>query len=106
MANGGSGNDIQFAIANEESFENFRNGHPVNVYYNSGQLTTNNFDIALPSSGIFFVIYSNIFLSFSGKRVNTRVDFTMIFRFMVKDNTSSGLSWLSRPRNCHKEIGV
>ena len=74
LASGGSGNDIMVAIMTEENFLNFQNGHTVNVFYNSGQLTVNNFDVALPFEGNYYIVYSNLFSSFSAKRVQTTVN--------------------------------
>jgi hypothetical protein len=74
-ASGGSGNDIVVMIMDSTSFINWRNGHQVNVYYNSGQLTTSNFDVSLPSgSGSYYLVYSNTFSLISQKNVNTQVN--------------------------------
>ena len=74
-ASGGSGNDIIVLLMDSTSYTNWQNGHQVTPYYNSGQLTTSNFDVTLPSgSGTYYLVYSNTFSTFSQKNVNTQAN--------------------------------
>lgn len=74
-AAGGSGNDIEVIVLDPTGFINWRNGHTVNCYYSSGQLTTSSFDVILPSgAGNYYLVYSNTFSLFSQKNVNTQVN--------------------------------
>ena len=74
-AAGGSGNDIDVVVMNPTSFINWKNGHTVNCYYSSGQLTTSTFNVNLPSdAGTYYLVYSNTFSLFSQKNVNTQVN--------------------------------
>jgi hypothetical protein len=70
-ASGGSGNDIRIYILDSTSFTNWKNGHSVSTYYNSGQMTTGTISATLPSSGTYYLVYDNTFSLFSQKNVNT-----------------------------------
>ena len=71
-AEGGSGNDIQCMIIDEDAFENWRNGHAVTCYYNSGKVTVANIYARLPH-GRFYLIFSNTFSVASNKVVEAEV---------------------------------
>jgi hypothetical protein len=71
-ASGGGGNDVEVYILDEDGFENFKNGHRVQTYYNSGRVTVANINISL-SSGTYYLIFSNTFSAVSNKAVNGRV---------------------------------
>ncbi len=73
-ASGGSGNDIEVIVLDSTSFVNWQNGHQVSAYYDSGQVTTNNFNIQLPGSGTYYLVYNNQFSLLSSKNVNTQVN--------------------------------
>jgi hypothetical protein len=72
-AQGGSGNDIIVLILDEDGFENWRNGHTVNAYYNSGKVTVGTVNTTL-SGGSYYVIFSNSFSSVSNKAVTSNID--------------------------------
>ena len=76
-ASGGSGNDIYLYIMDRIDFINWQNGHTVNVYYNSGKVTTDNFDIYIPSGQMYYLVFSNTFSTFSTKTVSATV--TLIY---------------------------
>ncbi len=73
-ASGGSGNDIVVLVMDETNFVNWRNGHQASAYYNSGQLTTGTISASLPTSGTYYLVYSNTFSVFSSKNVQTTAD--------------------------------
>ena len=73
-ASGGTGNDIEVLIMDATAFINWKNGHQVSVYYDSGDLTTSNFDVSLPAGGSYYLVYSNTFALLFGKNVQTRAD--------------------------------
>ncbi len=79
-ASGGSGNDVIVLIMDETAFINWKNGHQVNVYYNSGKLTTSSISATLPtvvdSSSTFYLVYDDIFSTFASKNVQTTVNLT------------------------------
>ena len=63
-ASGGSGNDIEVLIMDSTEFINWLNEPQASAYYNSGQVTTSNFNVHLPSgSGTYYLVYSNKFSS-------------------------------------------
>jgi hypothetical protein len=76
LASGGSGNDIVVLVMDQTNFVNWENGHQVSTYYDSGQVTTSSFMVSLPSSGTYFLVYSNQFSTFSSKSVNTQANLT------------------------------
>jgi competence protein ComGC len=74
-ASGGSGSDIIVYIMDSTEFTNWSTGHQVSTYYNSGQLTTSSFDVALPNgAGTYYVVYDNTYSLLSQKNVNTQVN--------------------------------
>jgi hypothetical protein len=72
-AQGGSGNDIEVYILDEDGFENYRNGHRVQTYYNSGRVTVGTINVAL-GSGSYYLVFNNSFSTVSNKAVNARVE--------------------------------
>jgi hypothetical protein len=72
-AEGGGGNDIICLILDRDSFENWRNGHTVNTYYNSGKITVANINVNL-GEGNYVLVFSNTFSSVSNKAVTARVE--------------------------------
>jgi len=72
-ASGGWGNDIQVLIMDEEAFTNWRNGHQVNVFFTSGIITTDSFDVSVPAGEAYYIVYSNQFSLISDKDVSTTV---------------------------------
>ena len=73
QASGGSRNDIVTLIMDDMAFNNWVNGHQVQFYYQSGQITVANIDVFLPS-GEYYLVFSNTFSTFTSKNVITRVD--------------------------------
>jgi hypothetical protein len=73
-ASGGSGNDIQVMILDDQAFINWKNGHEVSAMYASGKQTTGNIDANIPSGQTVYLIYNNVFSTFSDKQVNTFVN--------------------------------
>ncbi len=71
-AEGGSGNDIEVYILDSDGFENWRNGHTANTWYNSGRVTVANISVRVPR-GEYFLIFNNNFSMFSNKVVSTTV---------------------------------
>jgi hypothetical protein len=72
-AEGGSGNDIKCLILDGDSFENWRNGHTVNTYYNSGKITVANINLRL-GPGDYILVFDNTFSSVSNKAVTANVE--------------------------------
>lgn len=78
-ASGGSGNDIEVVVLNEDAFTNWQNHHSVPTYYNSGRVTVSTLSARLPStdnlqeSPIYYLIFSNIFSVFSNKAVSADI---------------------------------
>jgi len=59
-AEGGKGNDIEAFVLDDDSFENWKNGHQVKAYYQSGRVTVATYDVTLPKGNYHFV-FSNTF---------------------------------------------
>jgi hypothetical protein len=70
-ARGGSRNDIEIYILDEDGFENWRNRHRVQTYYNSGRVTVGRFDVRL-ARGKYFLVMNNRFSVVSNKVVTIR----------------------------------
>jgi len=73
-ASGGSGNDIIALMLDDTSLTNWVNGHQVNTFYNSGQLTTSNINVSITTPGTYHLIFSNKFSIFTLKQVSTQVN--------------------------------
>lgn len=67
-AQGGSGNDIYACVTDGDGLTNLRNGHGCKVWYESGKVTVDTVNAALPSGQSFFV-FSNRFSLFANKAV-------------------------------------
>jgi hypothetical protein len=77
-ASGGSGNDIVVLVMGSEAYTNFCNGHQVNVYYNSGQVTTGTIDVSNLEPGTYHIVFSNQFSSVTTKSVSAQVAFVYL----------------------------
>ena len=72
-AQGGSGNDIEVFILDSDGLENFRNGHRVPTYYNSGRVTVGTINVTL-SEGDYHLVFNNKFSALSNKAVTASVE--------------------------------
>jgi len=71
-ATGGRGNDVEVYILDEDGYENWRNGHAVKTYYNSGRITVANIDVTL-GKGKYILVFSNMFSAITPKAVEAKV---------------------------------
>jgi hypothetical protein len=71
-ASGGSGNDIEVIIVDEEGFKNFANKQGARTYYNSGKLSIGNINVRL-QSGTYYIIFNNNFSLLSNKTIITEI---------------------------------
>jgi zinc-ribbon domain len=61
-ASGGSGNDVEVYLFDEDAFVNWQNHHSVRAYYNSGRATQEKIYAGLPPrAGTYYLIFSNTF---------------------------------------------
>jgi hypothetical protein len=67
-ARGGSGNDIDVGITDE----NGANGHRGRFWYSSGKTTTDNIDVQL-GPGTYYIVFNNRFSVFSDKAVAANI---------------------------------
>ena len=72
QARGGSGNDVEVYILDEDGLENWKNGHSTPTYYNSERKTVGTFNVTL-NRGVYYLIISNKFSSFSSKAVTLKL---------------------------------
>lgn len=72
-AQGGSGNDVEVYILDEDGFENYKNGHRTQTYYNSGRVTVGTINVTL-GSGRYYLVFNNSFSTVSNKAVNARIE--------------------------------
>ena len=73
-AAGGSGNDIQAVLADADSFENWKDGHPAQVLFGTGKTTVASIDVPIVSSGTYYLGLNNRFALFSAKTVSGAID--------------------------------
>jgi hypothetical protein len=67
-AQGGSGNNVEVYILDENGLINFQNGNSTNTYYNSGRKTVDDYTTYL-SPGLYYIVVSNTFSLVSSKAV-------------------------------------
>jgi len=76
-ASGGSGNDVEVFIVDENGFVNFQNDHSANTFYNSGKVTADDLNVQLPSPeavpATYYLILSNTFSLISNKVVDANI---------------------------------
>lgn len=71
-ATGGAGNDLQALITDEDGLMNFKNGHQAKVYYESGKVTADSFDVRL-EPGTYYLVFNNGFSLVSNKAYDADV---------------------------------
>jgi hypothetical protein len=70
VASGGSGNDVQVYLMNDDEFVNWRNRHPIKPIYNSQKVTQGTINVPLPSEiGTYYLVFDNRFSLISPKAV-------------------------------------
>jgi hypothetical protein len=68
-ATGGTGNDIDCYILDEDGFANLKNGHASRTYYNSGRVTQAKIEARNLSAGTYYILLDNRFSLFTPKAV-------------------------------------
>jgi hypothetical protein len=76
-ATGGTGNDIDCYILDEDGLANFKNGHPATTYFNSGKVTQAKIGAVLANPGTYYLILDNRFSLFTPKAV--QIDATLSY---------------------------
>jgi hypothetical protein len=77
-ATGGSGNDIQVFLLNEDEFVNMKNGHDAQTAYNSGKVTQATIAVPLPETPMtYHLVFDNRFSLLTPKavQVNATLDY-------------------------------
>ena len=73
-ATGGSGSDIETFVITEDDYVNWHNGHSVHTLYNSGKVTQETLNVALPAdAGTYYLVFSNKFSFLAPKAVQANV---------------------------------
>jgi len=73
-ASGGTGNDIQVVLADEDEFQNWINGHQTNVFYSTEKITTGKLDVDNLAPGRYVLALSNTFSTFTDKYVFAEIE--------------------------------
>jgi hypothetical protein len=80
-ATGGTGNDIEVYLLNQDQFTNWQNGHATPTYYNSGRVTVGDIDATLPNdAGTYYLIFNNKFSMITPKAVQETMTLTYFSR--------------------------
>lgn len=77
-ATGGGGNDLICYVIDEDGLVNFKNGHPVRTYYNSGKLTTATIRAVLPGAGTYYLVFDNRYSLITPKAAQVLANLTYI----------------------------
>jgi hypothetical protein len=68
-ATGGGGNDIQAVIASSDEFENWQNGHPAHVLFQTGRTTVATLNVPISKPGTYYLGFNNKFSLVSNKTI-------------------------------------
>ena len=68
-ATGGTGNDIEVYVLNDDDFVNFKNGHSAPTLYNSGKVTQDSISATIPATGTYYLVFNNNFSLLTPKAV-------------------------------------
>ncbi len=79
-AAGGRGNDVEVFITDADGLVNLQNGHPADVLYQSGKVTTGEIAVSVPKAGSYFLVFNNRFSVFSDKFISGPIE----LRYMEK----------------------
>jgi hypothetical protein len=77
-ATGGTGNDIDCYILDDDGFVNVKNGHPSRTYYNSGKVTQAKIEVANLPPGTYYIVLDNRFSLFTPKAVQIEATLTYV----------------------------
>jgi len=73
-ASGGTGNDIQIVLADEDEFQNWINGHEAKVFYSTPKITTGKLDVGALGPGRYVLAFSNTFSTLTDKQIFAEVE--------------------------------
>jgi hypothetical protein len=73
IASGGTANDIEVLVMDQAHYGTWISGNQVSTYFDSGRVSNGNIVAALPGSGNYYLIYSNIFSTTYDRTVQTNV---------------------------------
>ncbi|HZY46776.1 MAG TPA: hypothetical protein VFE96_03160 [Candidatus Bathyarchaeia archaeon] len=68
---GGTGNNIEVLVMDQSNYNNWKSGYQASKFYDSGQVTSGTLTASLPTGGVYYLVYSNIFSSSTTKSVQT-----------------------------------
>jgi hypothetical protein len=77
IARGGMDDDIEAYVFSDEEFMNWQNSHSAETLYTSGKVTVGKFNINLPDSGTYYLVFDNTSSLFTQKTV--RVNATLSY---------------------------
>ena len=72
QAQGGSGNDIQVFILDNDQMTNWMNHHATSTWFNSGKITVGSINVRL-NPGTYHLIFDNTFSAISSKAITSNV---------------------------------
>ena len=76
-ATGGSGNDIEVYLLNQDQYINWQNGHTTSAFYNSGRVTAGEVNATLPDdAGTYYLVFNNKFSLLTPKAVQESMAMT------------------------------
>jgi predicted nucleic acid-binding Zn ribbon protein len=76
-ATGGTGNDIEIYLLDQDQFTNWQNGHATPTYYNSGKVTVGDMNTVLPNdAGTYYLVFNNKFSLITPKAVQESIAMT------------------------------
>jgi hypothetical protein len=73
-ASGGSRNDIEALVLDEDQFKTFSSRQQTHVLYNSGKITEGQINVRISQAGTYYFVFSNIFSLISTKYVFAEVE--------------------------------
>jgi len=70
----GNGSNLRIYLLDDVNFNNWKNGHQFNTYYNSENNTTGTIDVIVPPGKILYLVYDNTISSIQSKSVSSIIN--------------------------------
>jgi hypothetical protein len=71
---GGDGSNLRIYLLDDVNFNNWKNGHQFNAYYDSGNDSSGTIDVIVPLGKTLYLIYDNIISPIQSKSVYSRIN--------------------------------
>jgi len=74
FASEGNGSNLRIYLLDEGNFTNWKDGHQISSYYDSGNKTIGTIDVIVPSGQTLYLIYDNTISPVQSKSVYSKIN--------------------------------